>query len=382
MFKDVPTMTMIRRLWNRVCRRRELIRREEPLEMLELPAPEPLLALPPPRPTLALALQGGGAHGAFTWGVLDRLLEEDIRLVGVSGASAGAMNAVMLAQGWARGRIGGGPGGSCEGAREGARAELANFWERVSAAGRLGPIRPSLADRLLGRWNVDHAPGSHLVDWARRWITPYQTQSAGFHPLRGLLAELVEPELIRQAGLRLFVSATNVQTGALRLFDEEEVGVDQLLASACLPHLFRAVRIDGQDYWDGGYLANPPLSPLAEACPGADLLVVAINPLTCPVTPEDPAGIAARLNQITFNAALLQEMRSLSARGGGNGGPRLHLIDADEHLQDLGLYSKLMTDWSFLNWLRDAGREAAGHWVADNLPAVGKESSARSPALV
>ncbi len=359
-------MTMIRKLWNRVCGKPVTNLQSKPAEPLELPGPGSMLALPPPKPTLALALQSGGAHGAFTWGVLDRLLEEDIRLVGVSGASAGAMNAAMLVQGWTR--------GGCAGAR----AELANFWERVSAAGRLGPIRPSVTDRLLGRWNVDHAPGSHLVDWAKRWITPYQTQSADFHPLRGLLAEMVEPELIRQSGLRLFVSATNVRSGALRLFDETEVEVDHLLASACLPHLFRAVRIDGQDYWDGGYLANPPLSPLAEACPGADLLVVAINPLTCATTPEDPAGIAARLNQITFNAALLQELRCLSTSGDA---PRLHLIDADEHLQDLGVYSKLMTDWTFLNWLRDAGREAAGRWVEQNLGRVGVESSARSPAL-
>lgn len=364
-------MTMIRKLWNRVCGKPVTSRQVKPAEPLELSGPGTMLALPPPKPTLALALQGGGAHGAFTWGVLDRLLEEDIRLVGVSGASAGAMNAAMLVQGWTRG----GP----DDAREGARAELAKFWERVSAAGRLGPIRPSVTDRLLGRWNVDHAPGSHLVDWARRWITPYQTQAADFHPLRGLLAEMVEPELIRRSGLRLFVSATNVRSGALRLFDETEVGVDHLLASACLPHLFRAVRIDGQDYWDGGYLANPPLSPLAEACPGADLLVVAINPITCASTPEDPAGIAARLNQITFNAALLQELRCLSASGDA---PRLHLIDADEHLQDLGVYSKLMTDWTFLNWLRDAGREAAGRWVEQNLARVGVESSARTPALV
>ncbi|KAA0582554.1 patatin-like phospholipase family protein [Azospirillum sp. Sh1] len=364
-------MTMIRKLWDRMRGKgmpapRALPAEPLPAEPLELSGPGPMLALPRPKPTLALALQGGGAHGAFTWGVLDRLLEEDIRLVGVSGASAGAMNATMLVQGWARG------------GRDGARAELANFWERVSAAGRLGPIRPSVTGRLLGRWNVDHAPGSHLVDWAKRWITPYQTQSADFHPLRGLLAEMVEPELIRRSGLRLFVSATNVRTGALRLFDETEVDVDHLLASACLPNLFRAVRIDGQDYWDGGYLANPPLSPLAEACPGADLMVVAINPFTCATTPEDPAGIAARLNQITFNAALLQEMRCLSACGDA---PRLHLIGADEHLQDLGLYSKLMTDWSFLNWLRDAGREAAGRWVAENLGRVGMEGSARSPAL-
>lgn len=359
-------MTIIRKLWNRVCGKPATVQPAKSTDPLELAGPGPMLALPPPKPTLALALQGGGAHGAFTWGVLDRLLEEDIRLVGVSGASAGAMNAAMLVQGWAR--------GGCAGAR----AELATFWERVSAAGRLGPIRPSVTDRLLGRWNVDNAPGSHLVEWAKRWITPYQTQSADFHPLRGLLAEMVEPELIRRSGLRLFVSATNVRSGALRLFDETEVEVDHLLASACLPHLFRAVRIDGQDYWDGGYLANPPLSPLAEACPGADLLVVAINPFTCATTPEDPAGIAARLNQITFNAALLQELRCLSARADA---PRLHLIDADEHLQDLGVYSKLMTDWSFLNWLRDAGREAAGQWVERNLHRVGSEGSVRTPAL-
>ncbi|MBP2302993.1 patatin-like phospholipase family protein [Azospirillum picis] len=332
--------------------------------MPRLPPPEPRHALP--RPRLALALQGGGAHGAFTWGVLDRLLEEDVELAGVSGASAGAMNAAMLVQGWARG------------GRDGARAELAGFWKRVSDAGRLGPIQPGLSGRLFGRWNVDHAPGTHLMEWTRRWITPYQTQPADFHPLRGLLTEMVEPELIRRAGLRLFVSASNVRTGALRLFDEGEVGVDHLLASACLPHLFRAVRIDGQDYWDGGYLANPPLSPLADSCPDADLLVVAINPLTCATTPEDPAGIAARLNQITFNATLLQELHSLAGRADG---PRLHLITADEHLQDLGVYSKLMTDWGFLSWLFDAGREAAGRWVDGGLPAVGVESTARSPAF-
>ncbi len=321
---------------------------------------------PPRRHRLALALQGGGAHGAFTWGVLDRLLEEDsIDLAGVSGASAGAMNAAILVQGWARG------------GRGGARVELDRFWERISAAGRLGPIRPSLAGRMLGRWNVDHTAGSHLVEWARRWVTPYQVQSADFHPLRALLREVIEPALIRDSGLRLFVSATNVRSGALRLFDETEVGVDHLLASACLPHLFRAVHIDGEDYWDGGYVANPAIFPLAESCPGADILVVALNPLTSPDTPENAAAIAARLNQITFNATLVRELRAMAA---GRTAPRLHLIEADG-LRDVGVYSKMMTDWAFLCWLRDAGRAAADRWVAGNLAAVGVESTLRSPAF-
>lgn len=324
-----------------------------------------------PRRRLALALQGGGAHGAFTWGVLDRLLEEDhLDLAGVSGASAGAMNAAVLVQGWARD------------GRHGARAELDHFWQRISAAGRLGPIRPSLTSRILGRWNVDHMAGTHLVEWARRWVTPYQVQSADFHPLRALLTDLIDPALIRNSGLRLFVSATNVRSGALRLFDETEVGVDHLLASACLPHLFRAVRIDGQDYWDGGYVANPAVFPLVEACPGDDILVVAINPLTSAATPEDPAGIAARLNQITFNATLVRELRRMVADGAaaGDTAPRLHLIEADG-LSDLGVYSKMVTDWGFLCWLRDAGRAAADRWVAGNLASVGVESTLRSPAF-
>lgn len=333
--------------------------------------PQPTLPPSPPpveRSTkrLALALQGGGAHGAFTWGVLDRLLEEDVEIVGVSGASAGAMNAAILTQGWARG------------GREGAREELARFWQRISEAGRLGPIRPSLTGRLFGRWNVDNAPGSHLVDWARRWVTPYQTQSADFHPLRALLTELVDPEAIRSAGIRLFVSATNVRSGGLTLFDESEVGVDHLLASACLPHLFRAVRIGGQDYWDGGYIANPPVFPLARACPGIDIALVTITPLTVRDTPEDAAGIAARLSQITFNAPLVREMRALAAYGVD---ARLHLIDADEALGDLGVYSKMMTDWAFLSWLRDAGRTAGDRWVAAHFDSVGVESTLSSPAF-
>lgn len=340
-----------------------------------LPAPTPEPQPPPPRP-LALALQGGGAHGAFTWGVLDRLLEEEsFALVGLSGASAGAMNAAMLAQGWARG------------GRAGARAELDRFWERISAAGQLGPIRPGLSARLFARWgeriasdrwNVDHAFGSHLVEWARRWVSPYQTQGAETHPLRPLLTELVEPELIRASGLRLFISATSVRSGGLLLFDETQIGVDHLLASACLPHLFRAVSIDGVECWDGGYVANPPVVPLVAACAGADVAVVTINPLTAPTTPEQPTAIAARLNQITFNAPLLTELRGLIAQPDA---PRLHLIEADTALRDLGVYSKLVTDWAFLCWLRETGRQTAELWLAANRDAVGQRATLRTAAL-
>lgn len=360
-------MVRLAKLW-KALRRRRGGAADAPV-----PAPSSVPATPRQSPAgaaprrLALALQGGGAHGAFTWGVLDRLLEEEsVEIAGVSGASAGAMNAAMLVQGWARG------------GRQGAREELERFWRRVGSAGRFGPIQPGLGSRMFGRWNVDHAPGTHMMEWARRWITPYQVQSADFHPLRALLEELVEPPLIRGAGVRLFVSATNVRSGGLTLFDEAEVGVDHLLASACLPHLFRAVRIDGQDYWDGGYIANPAVFPLIAACPGADIAVVTINPLTVPDTPEEPAAIAARLNQITFNAPLVRELRALMAFQVTT---RLHLIDADADLRGLGVYSKMMTDWAFLSWLREAGRAAGDRWVERHLGAVGVEATLRSPAF-
>lgn len=292
---------------------------------------------------ITLALQGGGAHGAFTWGVLDRLMEEpDLVIVGVSGASAGAMNGAMLIQGLGRG------------GREAAREDLNSLWQQVS---RSGPSLP-----MPGAW----------VDVFRRWVTPYDIQPSDYHPLRPLLTGLVNVDAIRESGIRFFVSACNVATGALRLFDESEVDVDHLLASACLPHLFQAVRIGDADYWDGGYLANPALFPLLNACPDADMVLVSVNPFACPELPRTPDAINDRLSQITFNAALRRELADLDAgRLAVPPGIRRHHIQADDALRLLSAHSKLTADWKFLTFLRDLGRQTADDWLHSHRAQLG-----------
>lgn len=335
------------------------------LSPLALPAAEPRLALPSPAPfavpapltarrrRISLALQGGGAHGAFTWGVLDRLLEDDgLEIVAVSGASAGAMNGAMLLQGLGQG----GPAG--------ARRQLDAFWERISASGALGPIRPTALDRLTGNWNLDGSPATHWYEQLRRWVTPYDLHPADFHPLRPLLRELLDVAALRAAGVDLYVSATDVGRGDLRIFTTDEIGVDHLLASACLPHMFQAVRIDGADYWDGGYLANPALFPLLERHPDAELTLVSITPFTCPDLPRSPGAINARLGEIAFNAPLIREIQDLRRRQAQGAAPvRLHHIQAEEAMRGLGHYSKLSADRAFLHWLKETGRAAATKWL-------------------
>ena len=327
-----------------------------------LPAPSPA---PPPllgagRVQAALALQGGGAHGAFTWGVLEALLADDrLDIVAVSGASAGAMNGAMLLQGLATG----GP--------DGARELLETFWRRIASSSAAGTFAPSLFGRLLGDWNVDHSPAALAFEHAGRWVGPYDAQPADFHPLRRVLADIIDEPTLRAASAGFYVSATDVASGALRIFQRDEIGVDALLASACLPNLFQAVRIDGRDYWDGGYLANPALFPLVDNHPDADLILVTVNPFDAPETPRRPDAIAARLAQITFNAPLRRELQGLN----GADGLRLHHIPAADGLRQVGRYSKLSADWGFLNWLRELGRAAGADWLARAADRLGVASS-------
>lgn len=305
------------------------------------------------RQLIDLALQGGGSHGAFTWGVLDRLLEDDrLEIVAVSGASAGAMNGAMLLQGL-----------GLDG-RAGARRQLDAFWERVSVSGALGPIRPTALDRLTGNWNLDGSFATHWYEQLRRWVTPYDLHPADFHPLRALLRELLDVAALRAAGIELYVSATDVGRGDLRIFTTEEIDVDHLLASACLPHMFQAVRIDGTDYWDGGYLANPALFPLLERHSDADLMLISITPFTCPDLPRSPGAISARLGQIAFNAPLIRELQDLRRRQAQGAPPvRFHHIQAEDAMRKLGDYSKLSADRAFLHWLKETGRTAAAQWL-------------------
>jgi NTE family protein len=319
------------------------------------------------------ALQGGGAHGAFTWGVLDRLLEEPwLRIDGISGTSAGAMNAAVLADGYA------------EGGSAGARAALDRYWRYVSEASRFSPFQRSPLDRVLGRWTLDHSPLFVTMDIMSRLFSPYDLNSRGANPLRGILEELIDFDRLKRAPIRLFISATNVRTGRVRVFRNAEITADVLLASACLPTLFQAIKIDGEPYWDGGYSGNPTLTPLVRECQSRDTILVPINPLERPGTPTTARDILNRLNEISFNAVALKELRMMAllrqvANAGDSEGARwaqmrVHLVRNDI-MATLGYSSKLNAEWDFLSMLRDEGRKAAEEFLQANGDQIGVRST-------
>lgn len=333
-----------------------------------------------PRP-ISLALQGGGSHGAFEWGVIERLLEENsIEIGAVTAASAGAMNAAALASGLATG------------GRDGAKTTLAKFWRAVSNSdSRNGTI---FGDSSV--WSAMMQPDWLKATPAWRWaesfgatMSPYEFNPFNLNPMREVLEKTIDVAAIREkCPIKLYVAATGVRTGKARIFERETLTVDQLLASACLPTLFHAVEIDGEPYWDGGYLANPPLWPLFYADTPDDVLIVSLNPFKREETPKTPSEIMDRLNEITFNAALSAELRAVAfvqklldegllkdtARGRYRS-MHMHAITADGHLTDLTMASKFNTDWGFLTGLRDRGRKAADAWLMTNLDKVGVESS-------
>ncbi|TCM20654.1 NTE family protein [Novosphingobium sp. PhB165] len=324
-----------------------------------------------------LALQGGGAHGAFTWGVLDRLLEEPwLRIDGISGTSAGAMNAAVLAHGYIT-----------KGA-EGAREALEKFWRQVSEAARLSPLKRSLLDMLLGRWSLDYSPIFQSMDIMARVVSPYYLNPQGYNPLRDILADSICFDTLNESPIKLFITATNVQTGRGRVFRNSELTPEVLLASACLPTMFHAVEIDGEPYWDGGYSGNPTLTPLVRDCDSEDTIIVQVNPVKRPGTPCTASEIANRLNEVSFNAVLLKELRMMAllhqvsaanVEGATGEGAkwahmRIHRIASDAML-DLGYSSKLNAEWAFLLHLRDIGRAEANTFLAEHGNAIGKRSS-------
>jgi NTE family protein len=335
-------------------------------------ATEPLL--------IDLALQGGGSHGAFTWGVLDRLLEEPrLRIDAISGTSAGAMNAAVLADGWARG---GAPG---------ARAALEAYWERVAKAAALSPLQRTPLDRLLGRWTLDYSPVFIALDLMSRIFSPYDLNPSGLNPLTSILNESIDFERLAQSPIKLFVTATNVHTGRGRVFRNAEITPDVLLASACLPTMFQAVEIDGEPYWDGGYVGNPTITPLVRESDAQDTILVQINPCERLGTPRSAAEILSRLNEVSFNAALMKELRMIAMLrdvadpGSGEGakwaGMRIHRIDS-EMLIDLGSSSKLNAERVFLAMLREGGRRAASTFLKVHVDAIGKRSTADLDVLL
>ncbi len=325
-------------------------------------------------PAINLALQGGGAHGAFTWGVLDALLEDGrLRFDGVSGTSAGAMNAVALAQGL----MAGGP--------DGARAALQTFWTAVA-----GSAPFEVAVPVDDGKNMVLAPGMRLMlQWAH-YFSPEQLNPFDLNPLRDIVSAQIDFERLREhSPVKLFIAATNANTGKLRLFRGHELTADAILASACLPTMHRSVVIDGEPYWDGGYAANPAVFPLFEECTAHDIMLVMLTPLKHKATPQSAGDIKNRVLELAFNSTFLREMRMFAhlrehvsrkwLRLGSFerrlAGTHFHVIEAAELMSELSTESKLAANMQFFDMLKNLGRERAQAWLQANHGDIGRRSS-------
>ncbi len=323
---------------------------------------------------VSLALQGGGAHGAFTWGVLDRLLEEPrIEFEAITGASAGAMNAVALAAGYHAGD------------REEARASLRRFWEGVLYEARTSPLRRSPIEAMFSGWSLDASPLYVMFDLVTRLASPYDLNPLNLNPLKDLVTELVDFDRVRKSKLKVYVSATNVETGRAQVWDKKHLAADHVMASACLPWIFQAVEVDGVPYWDGGFTANPALWPLFENCASDDVVLVQINPVHRPGAPRTARDIINRVNEITFNASLLRDLRSVdfvarlieAGRLEGTGYRRMlmHAIADEKALSELGASSKLNVEPAFIDMLFARGRDAAENWLLSSIRHLGVRST-------
>lgn len=329
---------------------------------------------PAPKP-INIALQGGGSHGALAWGVLDRLLEEPrLAIAEISGTSAGAMNAVVLADGLERG------------GRWGARQALRDFWKAVSDSARFSPIQRTFWDKLWGSYSLDSSPGYLMMESLSRAFSPYELNPLNFNPLRDLLLERVDFDNVRHTTkVRIHVTATNVRTGLPRIFSGDEVTSDAVLASACLPQMYRAVEIDDEAYWDGGFSANPALLPLVENRVSADILIVQLNPVRREQLPRTAREIINRVNEISFNTSLIKELRVLDLllQMNESGAIKkraardvfLHMIHGEADVQNLAASSKLNAEWDYLLLLFERGRQWADLWLTQHFEDVGLRSS-------
>ena len=322
-----------------------------------------------------LALQGGGSHGAFSWGVLDYLLEDDsLHIEAVSGTSAGAMNAVALADGMAT-------GGPAE-----ARKRLESFWSATSTAARFSPVRRSPIDIMMGNWSLDNSPGFLLSEYLSQQFSPYDFNPFDFNPLRDVVAGAINFDRVNDpGGIKLFLTATNVRTGRPKIFRQPGITLDCVMASACLPFLFKAVEIDGEAYWDGGYMGNPALFPLVDECEAGDVVLIQINPFYRPEIPRSAGDIRNRLNEITFNASLFKELRSLAFLWEIIHHENLereryrdiyvHAIHDADTMLALRVSSKMNAEWAFLTYLRDRGRQAARNWLGQHYDDLGTRNT-------
>ena len=335
--------------------------------------------------TINLGLQGGGSHGAFTWGVLDMLLEDGrLSLEGISGTSAGAMNAVALAHGLALADKG--KNGDDTEQREAARAFLAKFWTDVTSMDSVNTAQRNLWGLILGGWQLEQAPTNILADATSRLFSPYQTNPLDINPLRAWLEREIDFERIAKLkSPKIFVSATRVSSGKAEIFSGKRLTAQAVMASACLPMVFQAVEIDGEMYWDGGYSGNPALHPLIYQCDSRDIVLVQINPIKRNAHPNTASEIMDRITELTFNASLLAQMRAIDfvkrmlAQGRLDAARYkdvlLHRIDGGEALEAYPASTKRQADAALIKNLFELGRECARRWLARNFDALGKQGT-------
>jgi NTE family protein len=320
-----------------------------------------------------LAIQGVGAHGAFTWGVLDRLLEEErLAFDGISATSAGAVNTVVLAY------------GLTVGGREGAKRTLDRYWRRLSAMTSTSIFQPSFFDKIYGNFGLDHSPGYVFVDALSQVFSPYQLNPLNYNPFKKLLEETVDFEVLRrQSAIKLFLCATNVRSGKVKIFPSEELRADHVVASSCQPLTMHAVEIDGEYYWDGGFMGNPALFPLIYACDARDIILVHLTPIERWENPTTSRAILSRMQEVTFNSSVMREMRvvafvtKLIDDGKIVDGKRilLHMIDGEDIIGALSNSSKLNGDWDFVQHLYRIGRERADEWLQSNFDRLGVQTT-------
>jgi NTE family protein len=323
--------------------------------------------------TVNLALQGVGSHGAFTWGVLDRLLEDErLCFDGISATSAGAVNAVVLAYGLAAG------------GRQQAKSSLQNYWRRLSEMTSNGIFQPSVLDQMSGNFGLDLSPGFMFVDALSHFFSPYELNPLKYNPFKDLLDEVVDFELLRRQKLiKLFLCATNVRSGKVKIFGSEELTADHVVASSCQPIMMHAVEIDGEYYWDGGFMGNPAIFPVIYACAARDIVLVHLTPTERPGTPTTATAIYSRMQEVAFNSSLMREMRAVAFvtdlidTGKMADGKRMlfHSIDGEDVISTLSNSSKLNGNWGFLTHLYNTGRERADLWLKANFHRIGVETT-------
>ena len=322
-----------------------------------------------------LALQGGGAHGAYTWGVLERLMgDRRLHIAGLSGTSAGAMNAVVMADGFIKDR------------REGAIRSIREFWERISRTGFFNASTSAFWKGHGSTVNLDQTPLYAMFDMWTRLFSPYELNPLDYNPLIEIIEELIDfEELRKHTELKLFVTATNVRTGKPRVFTTHEMTAKVLMASACLPLVFKAVEIDGEHYWDGGYLGNPAIYPLIYRRGSKDVVIVQVTAIRRDELPASAADVLHRITEISFNSSLMREMRAVAFAtrlidngeldGTKHSRMLIHWIGNDPLMSQLGTATQFHPEWSLLCHLRDEGRESAGRWLEQHFDHIGVRST-------